>query len=140
MSYLFNKKTSRFLAKNMVDDGSYGEIKDSDLIIPTDDEMTIYHATAAPQRKLLGTVKGRPAWVDAPEMTPEEVLAEATSQRSALKAKADSEIEWRQDAVDSGSPEGTEANDLAKWKEYRISLMRLDISTGKSIEWPAMPD
>ncbi|WP_371112908.1 tail fiber assembly protein [Yersinia entomophaga] len=29
---------------------------------------------------------------------------------------------------------------MAKWKEYRISLMRLDISTGKSIEWPAMPD
>ncbi|AUQ42587.1 tail fiber assembly protein [Yersinia ruckeri] len=75
-----------------------------------------------------------------PPLTPEQLAALAEDKKIQLRSEADGEIAWRQDAVDSGSPEGTEANDLAKWKEYRISLMRLDISTGKSIEWPLKPE
>ncbi|WP_145561583.1 tail fiber assembly protein, partial [Yersinia bercovieri] len=52
---------------------------------------------------------------------------------------ADSEIEWRQDAVDAGDASEKEIADLAAWRKYRVALMRIDTSNPTNITWPPAP-
>lgn len=74
-----------------------------------------------------------------PPPTPEQLIAQAEQQKAALKATADAEIEWRQDAVDAGIAMEEETTALAEWKKYRVLLMRIDTSKSPDIEWPTAP-
>ncbi|EIH6329739.1 tail fiber assembly protein [Escherichia coli] len=56
---------------------------------------------------------------------------------SSLRAIADAEIAWRQDAVDVGIAKDEETVALAEWKKYRVLLMRVD--TAKPV-WPTHPE
>lgn len=66
-------------------------------------------------------------------------IAEAEALKAQLRAQADSEIAWRQDAVNDGYATEQEAADLAAWKKYRVLLMRIDTSKAPDIEWPEVP-
>ncbi|MCM8191928.1 tail fiber assembly protein [Enterobacter hormaechei] len=92
--------------------------------------------TDAPEGKILGSVDGRPAWVDIPPPTLDELIASAEATKLSLKAKTDSEIAWRQDAVDADIATDEETAALADWKKYRVLLMRVD--TAKPV-WPTLP-
>ncbi|EOD4082397.1 tail fiber assembly protein, partial [Yersinia enterocolitica] len=95
----------------------------------------------APTGKIRGVRdNGMPAWVDLPPPTHEELIAKANAKKSQLKAIADSEIEWRQDAVDDRSASDKEITALASWRKYRIALMRVDVSNPLEIEWPVLPE
>ncbi|MHC5588472.1 tail fiber assembly protein, partial [Escherichia coli] len=59
--------------------------------------------------------------------------------KATFRAKADSEISWRQDAVDAGIATDEETSTLTQWKKYRVLLMRVDTSTAPDIEWPTPP-
>lgn len=63
----------------------------------------------------------------------------AQTHQAQIRANADSEIAWRQDAVDAGMATAEETTELSHWKKYRIQTMRIDISTAPNIEWPAQP-
>ena len=56
--------------------------------------------------------------------------------RSALRSTADTEISWRQDAVDAGIATDEETAALSEWKKYRIMLMR--VNTANPL-WPMPP-
>lgn len=77
-----------------------------------------------------------PAWGDLPAPTPEDVTAMAEQRKAALRAAADAEISWRQDAVDAGIATADETAALVEWKKYRVLLMRVD--TTKPV-WPQPP-
>ncbi|MDA8487494.1 tail fiber assembly protein [Kluyvera sp. Awk 3] len=66
----------------------------------------------------------------------EELRLQAESQRTLLKQSADSEIGWRQYAIDSGKATAEEVDDLVKWQDYRLDLMRVNILKP---EWPQKP-
>ncbi|HHK1643829.1 TPA: tail fiber assembly protein, partial [Yersinia enterocolitica] len=83
---------------------------------------------------------GIPIWVDIPAATEEELIAGANAEKSRLKAIADSEIEWRQDAVDAGIATDEETALLTNWKAYRVQLMRIKTDTAPDIEWPVAPE
>ena len=91
------------------------------------------------KRRVAG-VDGLPAWEDIPPPSDEDIkadeIAEAERKKLALKAVADTEISWRQDAVDAGIATAEEAAALAEWKKYRVLLMRID--TAKPV-WPTPP-
>lgn len=55
---------------------------------------------------------------------------------ASLRAKSDSEIDWRQDAVDAGIATEQETSLLGEWKKYRVLLMCVD--TAKPV-WPTPP-
>ncbi len=81
-------------------------------------------------------------WIDIPPeppLTKAQLVAAATEKKAQLKSAADSEIEWRQDAVDGGYAEPEEVTALAGWKKYRVMLMRVDTSKAPDIEWPVPP-
>lgn len=94
------------------------------------------------KRRVAGA-DGLPAWEDIPPPTDEDIKANAVAvaerKKAALKAAADTEISWRQDAVDAGIATSEEANALAEWKKYRVLLMRIDVSKAPDIEWPPLP-
>lgn len=65
-------------------------------------------------------------------------VAAAAQKKSALRAIADDEIAWLQDAVDEGATDEETAL-LAAWKAYRVQLMRIKTDTAPDIEWPTPP-
>ncbi|MCZ5739068.1 tail fiber assembly protein [Escherichia coli] len=84
-------------------------------------------------------VSGALAWVDEPPLSPEQKISDAENMKATFRAKADSEISWRQDAVDAGIATDEETSILTQWKKYRVLLMRVDTSTAPDIEWPTPP-
>ena len=92
-----------------------------------------------PPGKQIGTLNGKPALIDIPQPTKKELIAIAEVKKSQLREKADSEISWRQDAVDADIATDEETSTLTEWKKYRVLLMRVDTSTGPDIEWPTPP-
>lgn len=66
-----------------------------------------------------------------------ELIADSEAMKVSLRLKADSEIAWRQDAVDAGIATEEETAALSEWKKYRVLLMRVD--TSKPV-WPEKPE
>ncbi|HAH8787750.1 TPA: tail fiber assembly protein [Escherichia coli] len=71
-----------------------------------------------------------------PPPTAEQLAALAEEKRLQLRSVADSEIAWRQDAVDAEIATDAEKTALAAWKKYRVMLMRVDVAKP---EWPVIP-
>lgn len=88
-------------------------------------------APATPFDKWNGSV-----WVTDEVKLKAEKIAEAEFRKAQLRAQADSEIAWRQYAVDKGKATAEEAADLINWQDYRLDLMRVD--TSKPV-WPTPP-
>ena len=112
---------------------SWDDISD---LIDIDDSVVAEFNGKPPEGKMRGVVYNMPAWVDIPLPTYEEKIAAAEASKLNLKANADSEIAWRQDAVDAGIATDEETAALAEWKKYRVLLMRVD--TAKPV-WPTPP-
>ncbi|RNM05875.1 MULTISPECIES: tail fiber assembly protein [Dickeya] len=70
--------------------------------------------------------------------THDQLKAQAVEKRNTLIAVAQTEIQWRQYAVEAGIATDAEKSSLSAWKSYLVSLMRLDISTS-AIDWPTEP-
>lgn len=135
----FSPSTVGFYSEHLISDGSYDGSLPSDIVELSTAENETYKGTNPPSGQMLGALAGRPAWVELPPPTHEELIASANAKKNQLKAIADSEIDWRQDAVDGDFAEGDEVKDLAVWKKYRVLLMRIDTSKVPDIVWPAIP-
>ncbi|WP_316391025.1 tail fiber assembly protein [Citrobacter farmeri] len=136
MNAKFSPSLNVIYPENMIEDGSYGDSLPSDLTELTEEEMISYWKVSPPDNKKLGSENGRPAWVDIPPRTAEELIAMAEQERSSLRAIADAEIAWRQDAVDRGKATEGESAALILWLDYRLDLMRVDTSNPI---WPTPP-
>ncbi len=111
-----------------------------DMIDISDDIAAEFFDSPAPVGKVRAAGgDGLPCWVDVPEATHESLVAQAEYQRSVLRTRAESEISWRQDAVDADIATDEETEKLAEWKKYRVMLMRVDTSRASKIEWPVIP-
>lgn len=105
--------------------------------VEVDYSVFVEFARESPNGKLRApNSDGLPEWIDIPEPTEEEIIALAEAEKSRLRASADSEIEWRQDAVDAGIATEEETVSLAEWKKYRVLLMRVDTADP---DWPTPP-
>lgn len=129
-----------FIPEYLKGDGTYTEDTwPASAVLMTEEETSTYWKQTPPVGKLLGVEDDRPAWVDLPAPTHEEMVALSDQQKAALRQTADAEIVWRQDAVDAGIATAEEAAALAEWKKYRVLLMRVDTSKAPDIEWPPVP-
>ena len=79
---------------------------------------------------------GFPVLAPYPQLTKDEQQERAEQQRQVLKSIADTEISWRQYAVERGKATEEEAAALIVWQDYRLDLMRVD--TSKPV-WPTPP-
>ncbi|HEB2006329.1 TPA: tail fiber assembly protein [Yersinia enterocolitica] len=139
MKLLWSAKNNAFIPAEMVDEYKVAGWAIDDLVEAREDILPFYGK--APTGKIRGVRdNGMPAWVDLPPPTHEELIAKANAKKSQLKAIADSEIEWRQDAVEEGNPSEKEIADLAAWRKYRVALMRIDTSKVPDITWQQLPE
>lgn len=104
--------------------------------IEIEDSVATEFMQEPPEGKYRNVIAGMPAWVDIPPPTKEELSAVAELRKANLRMRADSEINWRQDAVDAGVATEEETAALSEWKKYRVLLMRVD--TEKPV-WPTTP-
>lgn len=136
--------------------GKYYYSADSNVFIPTElvqeylnartfpedavliaDEISEAFLQLAPQGKMrVAGEDGMPAWVDIPPLTQEKQIEIAGIKCTQLRQVADSEVEWRQDAVDADIATDAEKKALAEWKTYRVLLMRVDTAAPV---WPVAP-
>ncbi|HBN1087996.1 TPA: tail fiber assembly protein [Enterobacter cloacae] len=63
-------------------------------------------------------------------------IAAAEQKKAQLRAVADDEIAWREDAVEADIATDDEKATLTAWKKYRVLLMRVAPSKP---EWPPLP-
>lgn len=82
---------------------------------------------------------GQPVLADPPAPTKEQLDAEAEALKATLIATASETISILKDAVDLGRATKEEEAHLLAWREYRISLNRIDTSNAPDIEWPVKP-
>lgn len=75
-------------------------------------------------------------WVTDDAALQADSMLNAEKKKTSLRMRADQEIVWRQDAVDEGIATANEVAALAKWKIYRISVMRVDTANPA---WPELP-
>ena len=79
-------------------------------------------------------------WVTDTDAQHADDVVAAAQKKNTLRATADAEISWLQDAVDAGIATDEETALLAVWKSYRVQLMRVDTSKAPDIEWPTPPE
>lgn len=113
----------------------------SDGIEISDEDALKFNGSNEPSGKMLDHKDSALCWSDrpAPELTKDQLAAQAEQKKSSLRANAESEIEWRRDAIDLQIATDEEAAALVEWKKYRILLNRVDTSTTQTIEWPQAP-
>lgn len=136
-NYLWSPSKNAFIPAVMVEDYRNAGW-DIDELIPVDDAVFAEYSTTPQDGKIRGiSADGFPEWADAPQLTTEEQIALAERKKLSMRVAADSEIAWRQDAVDAGIATAVENAALAEWKKYRVILMRVDTSNP---QWPEIPE
>lgn len=138
MKYLYSAKTNAFypvsLEVTYVAASSWPEDG-----IEVSEELFLSFQTPPVGKIRIAGPDGLPAWADIPPLSNEELVAQADSQKAALRVQADSVIAPLQDAVDLGIATPEETAQLTAWKTYRVQLNRVDTSTAPDIVWPEMP-
>lgn len=81
---------------------------------------------------------GYPIVADRPPLTAGQILAANTATRDALLSAAALSLAPLQDAADLGIATGAETASLTAWKQYRVALLRFDL-TQASPAWPVAP-
>ncbi|EHL7935379.1 tail fiber assembly protein [Escherichia coli] len=115
-----------------------GRVSDSQVEI-TDDYWSELVIGQAGGKVIVANESGYPELSDPAPLTHEQLTTAAEQKKTSLRIAADSEIAWRQDAVDADMATNEETAELAEWKKYRVFLMRVDTSKAPDIEWPTVP-
>lgn len=134
-NYLWSPKNNAFFPKLLLSDyiNNGWDLSDA---IEVDDDIYSTFTKITPEGKEIGCVDGMPCWVDMPPASHEDLVIQAEKEKSRLRAKADYEISWLEDAVNSDVATEYEKGMLSKWKLYRINVMRINTDSAPDISWP----
>jgi hypothetical protein len=83
---------------------------------------------------------GLPCWIDAPPLSQQERVIEATRKKSQLIIQASNAIAPLQDAVELGMATKEEKAQLTAWKTCRVLANRIRPEDAQNIEWPLTPE
>ena len=75
-------------------------------------------------------------WVTDTDAKNDAARNDFEQKKRALRAIADAEMDWLQDAVDAGIATEEETTALTEWKKYRVMLMRVG---PEKPDWPIPP-
>ncbi|HAT3796126.1 tail fiber assembly protein [Serratia liquefaciens] len=83
---------------------------------------------------------GLPCWIDAPPLSKQEQVSEASRKKSLLIVQASNAIAPLQDAVELGMATEKEKAQLVAWKTCRVLANRIRPEDTQDIDWPTVPD
>jgi len=141
MNYIFSPSNFNFYPKSLME--SYeasGAWPDDGVDI--DDSVFEEFLQSPPIGKSRVSTKGMPAWIDLPPPTNEQLIANAEAEKSSLLALARISIAPLQDAVDIKDATDEEIALLKKWKQYSVSVNRVDtakVSAKNPVRFPEIP-
>ncbi|HDK0319162.1 TPA: tail fiber assembly protein [Escherichia coli] len=135
--FIYSPSLNLFYDKTLKDEYNNSGLWPGDGIDVSDDVFFTYTGSAPDGKIRICGDDNLPTWGEIPAPTEQEQIEQAESQRGYLRANADSEIDWRQDAVDAGIATEEETAALAEWKKYRVLLMRVDTADP---DWPTLPE
>ena len=110
--------------------------------VEVSESVFIEYTQSIPEGKKRGCdEKGRPAWVDIPPPTPEELSADNERKKSRLKSYATAVINDNQwpSRLALGRLSEEEKAAFNTWIDYLAALESLDTSSAPGISWPAQP-
>ena len=138
--YLFSPTTLGFYPLEMKDQYQrYGNLPAD--VIEVSDSVRDKYNFVVPDGKQLGCKNGRPAWVDIPPPTHEELIAAAEQVRQQLLAHADiTMLDWRTELM-LGEISDANKEKLSAWLAYKNEVKSVDVSTDHAhVSWPVPPE
>ncbi|EPW8137109.1 hypothetical protein B6J47_20385 [Klebsiella pneumoniae] len=69
-----------------------------------------------------------------------DLISSNINKKQNLMAIASTKMAPLQDAVDIGIATDDEKTTLDKWKNYRVALNRLSVTSSNIVDWPAIPE
>ncbi|NWC62911.1 tail fiber assembly protein [Cedecea sp. P7760] len=108
--------------------------------VEVEDEVFGMYSGLPSEGKMRGAdAEGKPAWVDIPAPTAEEIIAAAERKKKALLSEADSiTADWRTELALSIIDEDDKAK-LTAWMKYIKAVKTVDTSTAPDVSWPEKP-
>ncbi|WP_219388709.1 tail fiber assembly protein [Escherichia coli] len=109
-------------------------------VFVSEDIFQAFPPTQGGKMRVTGPDK-MPAWADAPEPTPEELVALAERQRDRLISEANAYMSERQ-WLGKAAIERLKGDELAQyklWLDYLDALYAVEVSAAPDIEWPTPP-
>lgn len=97
--------------------------------------------TTPPDGKKLGAVDDKPAWVDIPPQTREELITTAENERQRLLAHADAMmLDWRTELMLGEISDANKAT-LSAWLAYKNDVKSVDVTIDpEHVSWPVPPE
>lgn len=140
MSYGFSATTRAFYVyedqKSYEENGNWPED-----VKPVSDQVWEKYCIQAPAGKERGANKrGLPCWVDAPPLSHQARVNEATNKKRLLIVQASNAIAPLQDAVELGMATEEEKALLTAWKTCRVLANRIRPEEAQDMDWPPTPD
>lgn len=116
-----------------------GELRDSyevqgawpdDAIEMTEAEQALYWCVCPPSGKVLGSLKGRPSFVNSPALSPEEAAVVERAWRDGELKGSDDIVARHRDQVEAGGATTLTADQYKELQGYRIALRNWPESSG----------
>ncbi|WP_441545676.1 tail fiber assembly protein [Citrobacter freundii] len=141
MRAYFIPSVPTFIPELWKNDGTYtSENWPSDAVLLTEEETAAYWMIDPPEGKRLGVLKGKPAWVDIPPPTREELITAAENERQRLLKHADAVIlDWRTELMLGEISDANRAK-LSASLTYKNDVKSVDVTTDpEHVIWPVPP-
>ena len=126
----FSGKTKGFYPEELRESYEAQGAWPSDAVEMTDDEKALFWCANPPDGKVLGSLKGRPVFVDAPAPSPEEADAIERSWRDGGLKDSDDIVARHRDQVEVGGGTTLSADQYKELQAYRIALRNWPESSG----------
>lgn len=140
MRAYFVPSVPTFIPESWKNDGTYTEENwPSDAILLTEEETNAYWMIPPPKGQKLGVVKGKPAWVDIPPPSQDELIMAAERKREFLLREAQETISFWQTELQLGIISDEDKASLIAWMNYIKAVQAVDTSKAPDITWPTPP-
>ncbi len=140
MKAYFVPSVPTFIPESWKSDGTYTkENWPSDAVLVTEEEAAEYWMTTPPDGKKLGAVDDKPAWIDIPPPSQDELIMAAERKRAFLLREAQETISLWQTELQLGIISDEDKASLITWVNYINALKSIDTSVMEEIAWPEKP-
>ncbi|MEM7925907.1 tail fiber assembly protein [Morganella morganii] len=136
--YFFSPSTVSFYPELMLDDyRDAGTLPDD--LVSVENEVFAEFSGTPPDGKVRGVIKGKPAWVDIPPLTAEELIQQAEETKQRLIAEASQKTQLWQTQLMLGIITEEDKASLKEWMLHVQEVQAVDPSLGADVVWPTPP-
>jgi len=138
MNCFFSAKTKGFYPEALMQDYESAGTLPEDIVEISGEEYETY-CGMPPAGKKLGSSDGRPAWVDIPPLSQDELVAQVSTEKTARLREANTITQPWQTQLLLGMITDADKASLTTWMKYYQQVQAIDTGKAPDIEWPKKP-